>query len=149
MTDGFKELKCEPKKQGPNKQQTAQRFNLTKNHINLEQAGRGNANGIRLLMEELEKQFMEDPDNIVDDSGLGTTMQGSFNATQGNLGDTMKGGTTNASFRGSPMRGSQPGGPNAGTDKSKKAGNTKKHDADDVDQEKTTRKQDNSPVEYE
>ena len=61
----------------------------------------------------------------------------------------MKGGTMNASFRGSPMRGSQPGGPTAGTEKSKKAGNAKKHDGDELDPEKTARKQDDLPVEYE
>jgi hypothetical protein len=43
---------------------------MAKGHINLEQAGRGNPNGIRVLMEELEKQFMEDSENIiVDDVG--------------------------------------------------------------------------------
>ena len=62
MEEGFKELKCEPKKQGAGKRTQTQRFDLQKKHIDLKQAGENNAEGIRALMTELEKQFMEDPE---------------------------------------------------------------------------------------
>ena len=62
MQQGFKELKCEPKKQGAGKRKEAQRFNLEMDHIDLQKAGQNNADGIRVLMEDLEKQFMEDPE---------------------------------------------------------------------------------------
>lgn len=133
MSDGFKELKCEPKKTGPGKRQAAQRFNLSQGHINLEKAGRGNADGIRVLMEELEKQFMDDPANEDGIQNMGMTSGGQ------NFGETQKMGG-NSSLRGSPMRGSQ--GPNAtmtGQDKSKKAvaSNAKKPENEDVELEKT------------
>ena len=55
MDQGFKELKCEPKKQGTGKRKEAQRFDLQQNHIDLKEAGQNNADGIRALMEDLEK----------------------------------------------------------------------------------------------
>ena len=60
MDQGFRELGCEPKKQGAGKRKEAQRFDLTVKHIDLKTAGANNRE-IRLLMEGLEKQFMEDP----------------------------------------------------------------------------------------
>ena len=39
MEQGFKELKCEPKKQGTGKRKEAQRFDLQMPHIDLRMAG--------------------------------------------------------------------------------------------------------------
>ena len=55
MAEGFKELKCEPKKLGTNKRSHTQRFNLESKHIDLKKASRNNPNNIRALMTELEK----------------------------------------------------------------------------------------------
>ena len=61
MEEGFKELKCEPKKLGASKRTQTQRFDLQQKHIDLNQALANDAN-FRGLMTELEKQFMEDPE---------------------------------------------------------------------------------------
>ena len=53
MEQGFKELKCEPKKGG--KQKKAQRFDLGTKHIDLKKARQNNADDIRVLMTDLEK----------------------------------------------------------------------------------------------
>ena len=66
------------------------------------------------------------------------------------MGETFKGmAGNNASFRGSPMRGSQAGGAGHGADKAKKSANAKNTNLDDGDAEKTTRKKDETPIEYE
>ena len=48
----------------------------------MEKAGRGNADGIRVLMEELEKQFMDDP--AFDDG----TQNGGMTSGGQNFGET-------------------------------------------------------------
>ena len=56
----YKYLGCEPKAQGSGKRKEAQRFDLAMKHIDLKAAG-ATSGSIRALMEDLERQFMEDP----------------------------------------------------------------------------------------
>lgn len=72
----------------PGKRQTEQRFDLKQDHIDLRKAGRNNADGIRVLMEDLERQFMSDPIFFVEDVPAATGADGKLNA----------------SLRGSPVR---------------------------------------------
>ena len=70
MEQGFKELKCEPKKQGAGKRKEAARFDLAMKYIDLKTAGANNRS-IRALMEGLEKQFMEDPEFQIVEEAVG------------------------------------------------------------------------------
>ena len=137
MADGFKELKCEPKKLGANKRTQAQRFDLQKNHINLKAAGQNNADGIRSLMTELEKQFMEDPEFQLPEEAPAPVNTGGALAT-GTIGASETAGTGKfggQTLRGSPTRGT---GPNADKGKKAPATNAKTKDGqEEVELEQT------------
>ena len=86
MEQGFKELKCEPKKQGANNRTHASLFDLQTKHINLKTVGANNADGIRKLMTTLEKQFMDDPEFILPEEEKAPSVSAGITATTGTFG---------------------------------------------------------------
>ena len=86
MEEGFKELKCEPKKQGASNRTQNSLFDLQTKHINLKTVGANNADGIRKLMTTLEKQFMDDPEFIVPEEEKTPAVGAGLTATTGTFG---------------------------------------------------------------
>ena len=108
MEAGFKELQCEPKKAG--KKTDGQRFDLGHKHINLKKATENTAATINVLLSDLEKQFMDDPEFQKEIPQANSTAANDANDTN------LLGGTGSLLGSSSPKRGTQDAG------KTKKAG---------------------------
>ena len=137
MNQGFAELKCEPKKQGAAKVKAAQRFDLAEDHIDLKKAGQNNADGIRSLMIDLEKQFMEDPEFQQPDEPLAQSASATQTGVPGG-GETATGNKFgSSSLRGSPSRTAQGGPGDKGKGKSTAPLPKGKDGPEEVELEKT------------